>query len=174
MELSNTFTVDLPVADAWQALTGLAPTGTLAMVVGPVPARFHGIARIDERDDRAHRAVIRAQGEDVGGQGAAMATVTASLSEFGRGTKVEVRTDLRLSGRLAEVGSGVVAAVTSRQLGEFVRQVEAGFVRAPAELPDREPVLAEPIVKRVLPAVVAVLALVAAVLLGRTVRKVIE
>jgi uncharacterized protein len=142
VELSNTFTVNLPVEDAWKVLTDLervAPClpgaallgadgdvyrGAVKIKVGPVSAQYRGTARFAEKDDQAHRAVIRAEGKDVGGQGAAAATVVATLTGQGEGTRVDVRTDLALSGRVAQFGRGVIADVSNKLLGQFVRRLE--------------------------------------------------
>src|SRR4051812_27683674 len=117
MDLTNSFTVNLPVEDTWKVLTDLervvpclpgavllgvdgdAYRGAVKIKVGPVTAQYQGVARFVEKDDQAMRAVIRAEGKDVGGQGTAAATVTAVLTEQGQGTQVDLRTDLSLSGR---------------------------------------------------------------------------
>jgi carbon monoxide dehydrogenase subunit G len=143
VDLMNTFTVNLPVEDAWRVLTDLervAPClpgaallsvegddyrGAVKIKVGPVSAQYKGIARFVERDDKAYRAVIRAEGRDVGGQGNAAATVTATLSEQGAGTKVEILTELALSGRVAQFGRGVIADVSNKLLGQFIQRLEA-------------------------------------------------
>ncbi|GAB3147220.1 SRPBCC family protein [Amycolatopsis stemonae] len=145
MELSNTFTVNLPVDDAWKVLTDLprvAPClpgaslqgveddvyrGSVKIKVGPVSAQYRGTARFAEKDDKAYRAVVRAEGKDAGGQGNAAATVTMSLAEQGSGTKVHVRTQLDLSGRVAQFGRGVISDVTNKLIGQFVQRLEAEF-----------------------------------------------
>lgn len=203
MELSNTFTVNLPVEEAWTVLTDLervAPClpgavlqgadgdgyrGLVKLKVGPVSARYEGTARFLEKDDQAFRAVIRAEGKDVGGQGNAAATVTVGLAEQGSGTRVDVRTDLALSGRVAQFGRGVIADVTNKMIGVFVRRLEAEFAPGaattdlpatrsaqPAAVDDAEPLdvmsgLGGPLAKRVLPVVGALLVLIAGVLLAR-------
>jgi carbon monoxide dehydrogenase subunit G len=208
VELTNTFTVNLPVEDTWRVLVDLeriAPClpgaallgvegddyrGAVKIKVGPVSAQYKGVARFVERDDKQHRAVIRAEGKDVGGQGNAAATVTATLSPQGAGTKVEVRTDLALSGRVAQFGRGVIADVSNKLLGQFVQRLEAevasGGVKAeagtsapakPASLDDVEPLdvmssMGTTIAKRALPVVGALAALVTGILLARRGRRV--
>lgn len=202
MDLSNTFTVDLPVDDAWRVLTDLervAPClpgaallgvengvyqGAVKIKVGPVSAKYQGTACFVEKDDSAHRAVLRAEGKDVGGQGNAAATVTATLTAQGSGTKVDVRTDLVLSGRAAQFGSGVIADVTGKLLGQFVHRLEAEVAGEPGccvepvngeavNLDDIEPLdvmasVGGTIAKRALPAAaVALLLAVLAILLAR-------
>lgn len=204
MELSNTFTVNLPVEDTWKVLTDLdrvAPClpgaavlgvdgddyrGAVKIKVGPVSAQYEGLARFVEKDDRAHRAVIRAEGKDVGGQGNAAATVTASLSAQGSGTQVDVHTDLALSGRVAQFGRGVIADVSNKLLGQFVQRLEAEFAgrvavepaasnpaaSRPVDLADVEPLdvmssMGATIAKRAIPAAGALLVLLAGILLAR-------
>ncbi|MWA01623.1 carbon monoxide dehydrogenase [Actinomadura sp. LD22] len=148
MELTNTFTVNLPVADAWHFLTDLervAPClpgasvvdvdgdeyrGLVKVKVGPVSVSYTGTARFVERDDKVHRAVIRAEGRDVGGQGNAAATVTATLAEQGTATLVSVRTQLALSGRAAQFGRGVIADISNKLLGQFVERLEVAVARS--------------------------------------------
>lgn len=206
MDLSNTFTVNLPVEDTWKVLTDLervapclpgaallgvegdAYRGAVKIKVGPVSAQYQGIARFVEKDDQAYRAVIRAEGKDVGGQGNAAATVTATLTQQGEGTKVDVRTDLALSGRVAQFGRGVIADVSNKLLGQFVRRLEDEFAAAggattpaaaakPVDLADVEPLdvmssMAGTIAKRAIPAAGALLALIVGILLARKDRRV--
>jgi carbon monoxide dehydrogenase subunit G len=205
VDLSNTFTVNLPVEDTWKVLTDLervapclpgaallgvdgdAYRGAVKIKVGPVSAQYQGIARFLQKDDQAHRAVIRAEGKDVGGQGNAAATVTATLTQQGDGTKVDVRTELALSGRVAQFGRGVIADVSNKLLGQFVRRLEdefaAGGATTPAEatpaaaakpvdLADVEPLdlmssMGGTIARRALPAAGALLALIIGILLAR-------
>ena len=195
MDLSNTFTVDLPVDAAWRVLTDLervAPCmpgaallgvedgvyrGAVKSKVGPVSAKYQGTARFVEKDDGAHRAVLRAEGAAAGGQGNAAATVTATLTAQGSGTKVDVRTDLALSGRVAQFGRGVIADVTGKLLGQFVQRLEAEVASAapvkPVNLDDVEPLdvmasVGGTVAKRAVPvAAVALLLVVLVILLAR-------
>ena len=143
MELTNTFTVDLPVDATWDVLNDLeriipclpgaavigvdgdAFEGAVKIKVGPVSMQYRGVGEFVEKDRAARRAVIRAEGKDVGGQGGAKATVTATLSEQGTGTKVAVLTDLALSGRAAQFGRGVIADVSNKILGQFAKNLQA-------------------------------------------------
>src|SRR6188474_2114398 len=112
MELTNDFRVAVPVERAWAVLTDvelIAPCmpgaqlqevegdefrGVVKVKVGPITAQYKGAASFQERDDEAHRAVIRAEGRDTRGQGNASATITAVLVPQGEGTHVSVVTDL--------------------------------------------------------------------------------
>jgi carbon monoxide dehydrogenase subunit G len=154
VELTNDFSVSVPVDDAWAVLTALeriAPCmpgaelqeidgdeyrGVVKVKVGPIVAQYKGKATFVEQDDANHKAVLRAEGRDVRGQGNASATITATLSPEGDGTKVKVVTDLTITGRAAQFGRGVLADVSTRLLNQFVSCLESKVlagVGVPAE-----------------------------------------
>ncbi len=142
MELTNEFTVNVPVDEAWDVLTDvtrIAPAmpgaklesaegdeyrGVVKVKVGPVTAEYKGVATFLERDVATHRAVLRAEGRETRGQGNATATITATLLPDGEGTRVSVVTDLSITGRVAQFGRGVLADVSSKLLGQFVTSLE--------------------------------------------------
>jgi carbon monoxide dehydrogenase subunit G len=142
MELTNEFTVNVPIDDAWHVLTDvtrIAPAmpgakldsvegdeyrGAVKVKVGPVTAEYKGAATFLERDPVAHRAVLRAEGRETRGQGNATATITATLVPEGDGTRVSVVTDLSITGRVAQFGRGVLADVSNKLLGQFVTSLE--------------------------------------------------
>jgi carbon monoxide dehydrogenase subunit G len=147
VELSHEFSVKVPVAAAWKVLTDLervAPCmpglelqevagdeyrGVVKVKVGPLTARYQGVASFRERDEDLRRAVVRAEGRDTRGQGTASATVTATLEPEEGGTRVRLHTDLKITGKVAQFGRGVLADVSSRLLGEFVQALEADVLR---------------------------------------------
>ena len=146
MELAHEFTVDAPVDRAWAVLTDIeriAPCmpgaeltgvdggtyqGLVKVKVGPISAQYKGTASFVEKDEAAHRAVLKATGRDTRGQGNAAATVTAVMTEQGDGTQVAITTDMTVSGRVAQFGRGVMADVTARLLQQFVDNLEANVL----------------------------------------------
>ncbi|HEX2039019.1 MAG TPA: SRPBCC family protein [Acidimicrobiales bacterium] len=147
MELTNEFRVSVPVERAWAVLTDverIAPCmpgaelhevegdeyrGVVKVKVGPITAQYKGSATFVERDDTGRRAVLRAEGRDTRGQGNANATITATLQPDGDGTRVEVVTDLAVTGKVAQFGRGVLADVSAKLLGQFVERLEADVLR---------------------------------------------
>ena len=142
MELVNDFTVAVPIDEAWKILTDverIAPClpgaqlqevdgdtyrGVVKVKVGPILAQFKGEAEFVERDETAHRAVLKAKGRDTGGKGNAEALITAQLVEKGEGsTLVTVTTDLTITGRIAQFGRGALAEVSAKLLKQFVEQL---------------------------------------------------
>jgi uncharacterized protein len=163
MELTNEFSVKVPVDEAWAVLTDLervAPClpgfqllgvdgdeyrGVVRVKVGPMIAQYEGVASFRERDEAQRRAVIRAEGRESRGQGSAAATVTAALAPESGGTRVTLHTDLTISGRVAQFGRGVLADVSSKLLGQFVEALEADLVTGGrSEGPGEAPGTAEP------------------------------
>ena len=156
MELKNDFRVGVPVDQAWTVLTDvelIAPCmpgaqlqevegdeyrGIVKIKVGPITAQYKGTATFVERDEQAHKAVLRAEGRDTRGQGNANATITATLTPDGDGTAVTVATDLTVTGRVAQFGRGVMADVSAKLLGQFVDCLEHKLlvdVADPGDLP---------------------------------------
>ena len=152
MELSNTFEVKAPIEEAWAKLTDLeliAPAmpgaqleevegdeyrGTVKVKVGPITAKYKGTAKIVEKDDDARMVIIDAKGRDTRGQGNANAIITAQLTEAGAGTtKVELVTDLTLTGKVAQFARGVLSDVSAKLIAQFVDNLESDvFGDAPA------------------------------------------
>lgn len=142
MELTNEFVVPVGVDEAWKLLTDvelIAPCmpgaelkeiegeeyrGVVKVKVGPITAQYKGKATFVEKDDAAHKAVLRAEGRDTRGQGNANATITATLESADDGTRVKVVTDLAITGRAAQFGRGVMADVSTKLLGQFVDCLE--------------------------------------------------
>ena len=194
MKIDNEFTVSVPIERAWEVLTdlaGIAPcmpgaqltgveggvySGKVKVKVGPVTSEYAGTARFVEKDDANYHAVIDAKGRDSRGAGNASAAITAQLRADGPRTVVSVDTDLKISGKIAQFGSGMIKEVSGKLLGQFVECLEQK-VSASAETetvaePAVEPgVEAEPlrlmsiagasVYKRALPVLVVVLIVVA-------------
>jgi carbon monoxide dehydrogenase subunit G len=162
MKIDNEFSVGVPVERAWQALTdlgALAPCmpgaeltgvdgdihrGKVRVKVGPMVSQFAGTARFVERDESAHHAVISAAGKDMRGGGNASATVDARLRGEGAGTVVTVSTDLNISGRLAQFGSGMIKEISEKLFAQFVANVETQLLATQEAEAEPETVPTEP------------------------------
>jgi carbon monoxide dehydrogenase subunit G len=149
MRIDNEFTVGAPLEQAWAVLTdleGIAPcmpgavltgregdtySGKVKIKVGPVTSEYAGTAMFVEKDDVAHHAVIDARGRDSRGGGNASAVVTAQLHPDGDRTRVTVETDLKITGRIAQFGSGMINEVSRKLLGQFVDCLENKLAVSP-------------------------------------------
>lgn len=138
MNFENTFTVPVSPADVWEAIMDferVAPcmpgaevterTGEEAfkvqvrVKVGPMSMTYKGQAEITDRDDAARTAVMRVQARETRGQGSANATVQMKVGEEEGRTRATMTTELKLSGRAAAMGRGVIIDVSQALVSEF-------------------------------------------------------
>lgn len=142
MKIADEFTVDAPIDRAWEVLTdleGIAPLlpgaqmtgregddylGTVKIKVGPVTSEFAGRASFVEKDEQSRTAVIDARGREKRGSGNASATITARLHESDGGTRVTVDTDMKVVGKLAQFGSGMIQQVSTKLMRQFAASLE--------------------------------------------------
>lgn len=195
MELTNSFSVPMGIDATWKTLLdiervapcmpgatlasydGEALTGSVKVKLGPVQMTYAGSARILERDDEAYVAVIDASGRESRGTGTASVKARAVLvAESQTSTRVEVVTDLTITGKAAQYGRGVMQDVASRIIDQFADNLAAlmsgpaegaGSKAAPepeehleAEALDLVGVAGIPVLKRLAPVLAAVAALV--------------
>jgi carbon monoxide dehydrogenase subunit G len=168
MRFENSFDVDAPLEEVWSALLDVervAPTVPGAQVleqtgedaykvaikvkVGPMSMTYRGEVEIVERDEAAHRAVMKARAKESRGQGTANADVTMVLSGENGGTAATVTTDVELSGKVATMGQGVLQDVSGRLVQTFAQNLAAMLeggeaAPAPEAAPAAEPAPSQP------------------------------
>ena len=145
MELTHDFVVPAPIESAWATFMDLEQvgscfpgasvesvtedgfTGTVKVKLGPIALVYSGTGKFIERDDAGHHAVIEAKGKDKRGNGTAGATVSIRLApaEGGAHTRVDVATDLAITGKPAQFGRGVMQDVSDKLLQQFVGCIES-------------------------------------------------
>lgn len=148
--LNHSFTVPVPVDDAWRILTDverIAPClpgaqlqeiegdiyrGVVKVKVGPIQAQFKGQASFVERDDANHRAVLKGEGRDTGGKGNASAMITATMTRLSDSeTTCNVTTDLTITGKVAQFGRGAMKDISDKLLAQFVENLNALIATQP-------------------------------------------
>jgi carbon monoxide dehydrogenase subunit G len=148
VELEHSFTVPADIDTAWNTLLDVEriamcmPGATLISVegdtfkgevkikLGPVTMVFGGTASFVDKDVANHRLVINASGSETKGTSTAQATVTTQLvGESPTLTRVDVNTDLAITGKPAQFGRGVMSDVAGRIIGQFAGNLE-GVVAA--------------------------------------------
>ena len=144
MDLHNSFVVPADIDTAWKTLLdveAIAPcmpgatletvegdsfTGTVKVKLGPVSMTYGGKANFVEKDEANHKAVIQGTGKETRGSGTASALVTTQLiAESPETTRVEVTTDLTVTGKPAPFGRGVMQDVAGRIIDQFSANLEA-------------------------------------------------
>lgn len=107
--------------------------GQVKVKVGPIVAQFKGQASFVTRDDAAHTASLKAEGRDTTGKGTAAATITAQLTSVTpTSTKCTVITDLTISGKVAQFGRGALADVSDKLLAQFAENLNQLITSSPA------------------------------------------
>lgn len=144
MEMSNEIEVNASASDVWAAFNDverIAPClpgaqlteiegeeyrGVVKVKVGPVNAQYKGKATFTERDQDAMKVVILAEGRETRGQGNASATITATVEALGEDrTKVGVNTDLKITGKVAQIGRNLIPDVSAKIMDQFADNLEA-------------------------------------------------
>ena len=96
------------------------------MKMGPMSMGYKGSVGVAEQDDAARRAVLQAKGAEQRGQGNAQAKMTMEVTDLGaEGSRVKVSSDIMITGRVAQMGRGIMQDVATRMMGEMARCMEA-------------------------------------------------
>jgi uncharacterized protein len=151
MDLTHRFSVPAGVHEAWNAFNDveqLAPcfpgatitnvqddefTGELKIKLGPAALDYNGSGRYLERNETEHRVLIEANGNDSRRKGTAAVTMTASFTQNGANTDVEVLTNLAITGKPAQFGEEVIADVSEKLLDQFVDCISGRFAEGLSE-----------------------------------------
>jgi uncharacterized protein len=145
MLISNTFNVPLPPEEAWNRLMDIPSIlpcmpgaeltakvddntykGKVSVKLGPVALSFNGVATFEARDETARTATVKAQGSDARGRGGANAVVTFRLEPIPTGSKIDITTNVDLSGSIAQYGRGVgmIQNVANQLISQFAKSLE--------------------------------------------------
>lgn len=138
MEFDNSFTIQKPLDDVWNTMidlervvpcvpgaTIIEKTGDRAVraevkiKLGAMSMNYSGPAEIVEQDDFGYRAVMNARAKEAGGQGNADAKVSMQLTGSGDATEVALHSQINVTGKAAQMGEGVITAVTEGMIKEF-------------------------------------------------------
>jgi carbon monoxide dehydrogenase subunit G len=153
MEIENDFVVALPPERLWETLLDVErivpcmPGAQLTEVVddthwkgkldakfGPVSMSFAGTVTMEERDDAAHRVVLKAKGMEQKGKGAADASVTSWLEPGPSAdeTTVKMRADITLSGPAAQLSRGLLPEISKKLTQQFADCLQKTMAPEPA------------------------------------------
>jgi uncharacterized protein len=148
MQIENEFTVAAPAEELWAYLLDvekIAPCmpgaeltdvvddrnwkGTVHAKFGPVSMSFAGTVTMEERDDAAHRVVLKAKGMEQKGKGAANASVTSWLEPTADpgSTTVKMQADITLTGAAAQMSRGLLPEISKKLTQQFADCLQAGM-----------------------------------------------
>lgn len=124
----------LPGAEVTEASDDGVYRGDFTMKLGPTTAAYRGQLKMVSVDESSHRVSMRASGQDKRGQGSAKATIVSVMREHDGGTRVDLETDLTITGRLARFGrGGMIKDISNRMLSDFSECLAKSIESVPAE-----------------------------------------
>lgn len=125
----------MPGAELTEIIDDRTWKGKVNVRLGPVSLAFAGTVVRQEVDEDARRAVLKANGRETKGKGTASAVVTSTLVPTGSGgTRIDIITDLTISGAVAQYGRGMIADVSQRLTDQFAECLAKGL-QAPTSAP---------------------------------------
>ena len=162
MQIENQFDLPLPPAIAWPILMDVPQTaacfpgasmieavtenhykGRVTVKLGPLTMVFAGNLHIENRDDNAHGATIRASWAEAKGRGNANTVTLFALHQNSDGTRVTMQSDLQLAGQVAQYGrgAGMISAISAQLIATFAENLRVkiqanGSSDAPAAAPE--------------------------------------
>ena len=144
--IRSSFMVDAEPAVVWQTMIDIersAPCfpgaelkekqpdgsykGAFTVKLGPLTLKFAGKFKIAQQNDTDRMVVVSASGTDTKGRGGADAQINASVAEDGGKTRVEVVSEVNLSGTVAQYGrgAGMIEALSQQLLNQFAKNLTA-------------------------------------------------
>jgi uncharacterized protein len=142
MQFDNEFSVAKPIDEVWATMLDLervvpavpdakvlettsdkSVTAEIKIRLGSMSMNYSGPAEIVESDDAAHRALLKARAKEAGGQGNAEATVEIQLAVADGGTDAKLHSDVIVTGKAAQMGEGIIAAVTEAMIKQFAENL---------------------------------------------------
>jgi carbon monoxide dehydrogenase subunit G len=165
MKMQNQFEVPMVPTQAWALLMNISETvpcfpgaelvetidagtykGRVKVKLGPMLMMFAGTVFIENRDEAARAATIKANWSEAKGRGNAITVTHFSMQARDGGTVVVIDSDVQLAGQIAQYGrgAGMISEVSAELISQFAENLRAK-IRGPAAATDA----ADPAVKPV-------------------------
>jgi carbon monoxide dehydrogenase subunit G len=151
VKLEHAFEVAAPPAEAWALLMDVPrivpcmPGAELVETLGedewkarlkarlgPMSLVFDTAVKREDVDEAARRVTLSADAREARGRGQARASIQSSVSESEGGARVEIVTDVALSGPVAQFGRGIVGEVAGELVNSFAKCIGAQLAGPPA------------------------------------------
>ena len=143
MKLENEFSVAASIEDTWGTLLDIERVatclpgatiepgdedgvyhGAMKMKLGPMNVQYKGTAKLQDVDEDTHTASIAVQAREAKGQGTAAAVISNHLEQVNGKTRVVAITDLKITGRQAQFGRGIMEDVATSMMKQFATRLE--------------------------------------------------
>lgn len=117
----------MPGAEITEVIDDRNWKGQVTIKLGPVKMAFKGKVAISERDDDAHKVVLKGSGMEQRGKGAASVTITTTAEKVSSGTKIMVVQDLKVQGQAAQMSRGMMQDVSAKLTSQFADCLKANL-----------------------------------------------
>ncbi len=115
----------LPGVEGVEQLDGETYQGTLKVRVGPIALSLQGKIVLEEKDQEAWRAALRAEAEDRRVAGAMRGKSTMELKELSaEETELTVETDVNILGKIGEFGQPIIRKKADQMLNTFINNIK--------------------------------------------------
>lgn len=151
IEIKESFQVAAPIEKVWsfmknpESLAACMPGASLARMiddrsfvgavklkVGAITAAYEGTMTFTKLDDAAHELTLLAEAKEKGG-GTVSGTISANLRALpDGGTDVRCESSVDLTGRIVQVGRGMIEGVSKQVIQKFVTAVKTSLETAEA------------------------------------------
>ncbi len=162
IEIKETFQVDAPIDEVWrfminaENLAGCMPgasldekiddrnfVGAVKLKIGAITARYQGDISFVEMDENAHFLELLAKAKEKGG-GTVNATISTRCIALADGqTEVQCDSSTDLTGRIVQVGRGMIEGVSQQIIQKFVANVKSSLEPAESVMVTAEGVTVE-------------------------------
>ena len=162
IEIKETFIVAAPVDAVWKFMNNpenvvacmpgaslkeiideKSFVGAVKLKIGAVSAQYQGTITYLEADQQSHRVKMLAEGNERGG-GTVSGTIDTTLIELadGSGTEVCCSSSVDLTGKIVQVGRGMIEGVSAQIIKKYVANVRSRL-EVPGQSPASQPSIAE-------------------------------
>ena len=151
MNFTNEFTAPAPADEVYAAMLDVRSVATcmpgatigeenedgslnatVAVRVGPIRMTYGGTVKVEDADQATRTAKMRVVAREQRGQGGAEANVTLSVADSDGGSHATMVTDLSVTGRVAQMGAGVMQEVANSMVSQFADCLSTRLAAAPA------------------------------------------
>lgn len=143
MTIDDAFEVEAPVDRVWETLKDVPRVAeclpgakitevvdprtyraTVGVRVGPVSVSYNATIVVETLDDATHRAAFKINGDEVRGRGGIRADLSSVVEPSGKGSRVTLRADAKISGIVATVGGRLIEGVAKKSIATFAENLQ--------------------------------------------------
>lgn len=121
----------MPGAELKETISDSQWKAEMGVKLGPIALTFDTDVTREAVDETGGSVTLNARAREKRGRGGAQAAIQSTLNEVPGGTRIDIVTDLTLSGAVAQYGRGIVQDVSAQLVDRFADCLKAQLVAAP-------------------------------------------